>query len=59
VIILKSILPFLIDKRAQAETAIEFSEVRGPTFIPGVRGRRADPNREAYIKKIKELKRAA
>lgn len=56
--VLTALLPYLIEKRPQAELALEFFKRRAGVRIPGVRGVHKDPLRDDYIQKIKELKRA-
>lgn len=51
------LLPFLIDKKPQAETLIEYRALPSHIRIPGLRGRRTNPERAGYAQRMKELKR--
>lgn len=55
--VLTALLPYLIEKRPQAELALEFFGRRAGVRIPGVRGVHKDPLRDEYIQNLKELKR--
>jgi hypothetical protein len=53
---IKKLLPYLIEKKPQAETLLEYREVYKPIIIPGKRGRHKNPIRDVYRQKMRDLK---
>ena len=56
--VLSTLLPYLIEKKPQATTILEYFELRAdikPIRIPGKRGAYANPDREILIKVFQEI----
>jgi intein/homing endonuclease len=55
---LKEVQPYLLDKKEQANAALEYFELRNNTEIlriPGKRGRHANPDRQLLVDTFREI----